>query len=195
MPDDARTRGIEAEAIERIVRALFDAGWVAPRTGSDDAPDAITTVWTALTGWAPPPATSSAAPEGAALQAYGSGAGSREQDTKTPPAPASDDVKARAIETARASWGNRLHWIAQDVIDRTVSDLAAAGLLAGPSHLDRLAAWVSEHRMHTLRVYRFGWDAMVVEVVPRHRTIVSEVDPDQQEAARRVLARLEATDE
>lgn len=104
--------------------------------------------------------------------------------------PVSDDAKAKAfkvadaaIDGAQASGFSAL---------RAVAALADAGLLAEPSHLDRLAAWADEHDE---RVRLDRWPAALSKwavATPLHA--VNELDEDVQVAARRVLARLEATD-
>jgi hypothetical protein len=70
-------------------------------------------------------------------------------------------------------------------------DAIAAGLLAEPSHLDRLAAYVDQHPTHILRVYRNAIGSVTVEVSRQPGFVVIEEDADPREAARRVLARLE----
>ncbi len=60
------------------------------------------------------------------------------------------------------------------------------------SNLDRLVARVDGDRLYILRIYRFNRDLMAVEVETAPSTVISEIDPDAQEAARRVLARLDA---
>ncbi len=107
-----------------------------------------------------------------------------------------DDVKARAMEVAASAIVQSSRLAPTPLARQVVAELAAAGLLAAPSHLDRLAAWAAADPNRYFRV--------VMNVANRVQVgagrwddlcDIDEIDLDVQEAAPRVLARLEATDE
>ena len=109
--------------------------------------------------------------------------------------PVSDDTKAKATEVAADAL--RLGAISDvTAAADTVAALADAGLLAEPSHLDRLAAWADADPMRYLRIFSHAHGGTVEVGVGRWDDLcdIDEIDHDVQEAARRVLARLEATD-
>ncbi len=103
-------------------------------------------------------------------------------------------MKARAREAAYDA-GLRPY---SSYVHAVVDAVAAAGLLAAPSHLDRLAAWAEGASGRELAITtedpqpEIKWliEACPAGVKPLDGDVV-EFDSDIQEAARRVLARLE----
>lgn len=179
MPDDARTRAHEA------LFSAFGSDGSIMHVNPYEAVDALIAA-----GWAPPPAP---------FNPYHTETGNTTPSLAPPPALASDDVKARATSAVRIAWATEGGAYDSDElrIAIAVDALAAAGLLAAPSHLDRLAAWAAAEPMErSFTVDATGTGAFIATVgLWSQEGRVVEIDTDPQEAARRVLARLEATDE
>ena len=101
-----------------------------------------------------------------------------------------DDVKQAAVDALSTFASIKLRPISWA---EAVNALADAGLLAGPSHLDRLAAWADEHNI-SVDIVRAAFTTSSGTLTPWAASAEgagTEFDEDVQEAARRVLARLE----
>lgn len=171
MPDDARTRAHEA------LFSAFGSDGSIMHVNPYEAVDALIAA-----GWAPPPAP---------FNPYHTETGNTTPSLAPPPALASDDVKARATSAVRIAWATEGGAYDSDElrIAIAVDALAAAGLLAAPSHLDRLAAWADEHG-ESITIERDHTEVCEPWVITPPGALERAFEDTAQAAAGVVLARL-----